>query len=116
MRILYINYVDDKKLLSGSSVRPAKILKAFSESGHEVIVLSGNQFNSDRVRKVKNMLKELKHVRLDLCYIESPTYPIVQHSDRLVFLWHIFIATFTGNFPNSFQGRQELWGILRTTD
>lgn len=60
MRILYINYVDDKKLLSGSSVRPAKILKAFSESGHEVIVLSGNQFNSDRVRKVKNMLKELK--------------------------------------------------------
>ena len=110
MRILYINYVDDKKLLSGSSVRPAKILKAFSESGHEVIVLSGNQFNSDRVRKVKNMLKELKHVRLDLCYIESPTYPIVQHSDRTLikrihqigFPMAYFYRDFYRKFPEQF--------------
>ena len=121
MRILYINYVDDKKLLSGSSVRPAKILKAFSESGHEVIVLSGNQFNSDRVRKVKNMLKELKHVRLDLCYIESPTYPIVQHSDRtLIKRIHqigipmaYFYRDFYRKFPEQFPRKTGIVGHLK---
>ena len=121
MRILYINYVDDKKLLSGSSVRPAKILKAFSESGHEVIVLSGNQFNSDRVRKVKNMLKELKHVRLELCYIESPTYPIVQHSDRtLIKRIHqigipmaYFYRDFYRKFPEQFPRKTGIVGHLK---
>ena len=41
MIVLYITYVNSDEIFSGSGVRPAKMLNAFKQEGHEVIVLQG---------------------------------------------------------------------------
>ena len=121
MRILYINYVDGVKLLSGSSVRPAKMLKAFKDLNYEVVILSGNQFDKNRKQKIKKIEREIELNKPDLCYIESPTYPIVKHSDRaLIRKIHskkipmaYFYRDFYRKFPNQFPRKTGFIGHLK---
>ena len=54
--VLYISYVDENELSSGSGVRPAKMLKAFRDLGYDMIVLSGEQTSKQRVRRILNAL------------------------------------------------------------
>ena len=118
VRVLYISYVDAKASSSGSGVRPAKMLKAFREAGHELIVLSGNQAGKDRVQNVESALQEVRKRKPDLCYIESPTYPIMRHADRkLIQSIHrmgvpigYFYRDFYRMFPEEFPGRKDFFG------
>lgn len=82
MRILYINYINTSSLSSGSSVRPARIQQAFLDAGHELILLTGDQFSRQRLNNINKAKQLIKVKRPDLCYIESPTYPIVRYADR----------------------------------
>ena len=120
--ILYINYVDDQKLCSGSSVRPAKILSAFEQEGHRIIVLKGSQANKKiRKQRIKEVISEIKKHKPDLCYIESPTYPIMLHADRkLIHTVHrmgipigYFYRDFYRKFPNDFPRRKDFLGKIK---
>ena len=86
MLILYITYVDFGEGASGSGVRPQKMYRAFLEEGHEVKLLSGGQGNlqtrKKRLDEVAQIDRWLNDHRPDLCYIESPVYPILWHADR----------------------------------
>lgn len=117
MRVLYITYIDTDSLSSGSAVRPAKMLKAFQEEGHELIVLSGNQVGENRRTSIRNVLQEVKRKRPDICYIESPTYPIMLHADRkLIKTIHkmgIPIGYFYRDFYRKFPLQSRKTGILR---
>lgn len=121
MLILYINYVSTDILQSGSSVRPAKILNAFKKSGHEIIVLSGEQFEKCRVQKIKDIEKLLKVRRPDICYIESPTYPIIRHEDRRLIRrlnkmsipTTYFYRDFYRKFPEQFPRKEGLIGRIK---
>lgn len=121
MRILFIAYVDLDKGTSGSSVRPAKMLKAFQDEGHEMIVLSGVQTGKDRIRRIRDVLREIKESKPDLCYIESPTYPIMRHADRkLIKIIHemgvpigYFYRDFYRKFPKEFPRRKTISGKIK---
>lgn len=121
MKILYINYVSGDKLLSGSSVRPAKILEAFKESGHEILILSGNQMDKRRKDNISDVLHEIKKFPPDLCYIESPSYPIMLHEDRrLISTLHkmniptgYFYRDFYRMFPDQFPRRKDFTGRIK---
>ena len=86
MLILYITYIDFSQSASGSGVRPQRVYDAFLKEGHEVKLLSGAQGNvrtrGKRLRAVKEIEHWLDGHRPDLCYIESPVYPIMWHADR----------------------------------
>ena len=86
MLILYITYVDFGQAASGSGVRPQKMYEAFLQEGHEVMLLSGGQGNlrtrEKRIAAVKEINRWLNDHRPDICYIESPVYPILWHADR----------------------------------
>lgn len=121
MRILYINYVDESKLISGSSVRPARILSAFQHSGHELLVLKGSQFSPQRKKEVQSICKLLREKKPDICYIESPTYPIVHHYDRALISYLHKIGVPTGyfyrdfylRFPDQFPRRKDFIGRIK---
>lgn len=121
MRILYINYVDESKLISGSSVRPARILSAFQQSGHDLLVLKGNQFSPQRKKDVQSIYEIIKKKKPDICYIESPTYPIVHHYDRaLISYLHklgvptgYFYRDFYLRFPDQFPRRKDFAGRIK---
>lgn len=111
MKILYINYIDSGTLQSGSSVRPTRILQAFKESGQEIVTLTGNQMGKERKEKVRELLKQIKTNKPDICYIESPVHPIYRHCDRNLiqqlkkngvptgFFLRDFYAKFRKDFP-----------------
>ena len=86
MLILYITYIDFSQSASGSGVRPQKMYNAFLEEGHEVKLLSGAQGSirtrGTRLRAVEEIERWLDGHRPDLCYIESPVYPILWRADR----------------------------------
>lgn len=121
MKILYINYINANKLTSGSSVRPARILDAFMHSGHEILVLSGDQFSKERRKAVCSIIEGIKTKTPDLCYIESPTYPIVHRYDRmLISRLHklsipvgYFYRDFYLRFPEQFPRRTSLAGRIK---
>lgn len=121
MIILFINYIDSNKLISGSSVRPAKILQAFKESGHDIIMLTGEQTDKNRISNIKEFEIKIREIRPDICYIESPTYPIIRHQDRkLISRIHkmnipigYFYRDFYRKFPEQFPHRKDFNGIIK---
>lgn len=118
MRVLFISYIEHSGLSSGSEVRTAKMLQAFREEGHELITLTGWQTAADRVEKIRGVLREIRRSKPDLCYIESPTYPIMRHADRkLIRTIHrmgipigYFYRDFYRKFPDEFPRRRSLRG------
>lgn len=82
--LLYITYIDFGQATSGSMVRPQKLYQEFQNIGLKVKLLSGSQ-NNDCREKRKNSIREieewLKNNIPDICYIESPTYPILLRQD-----------------------------------
>lgn len=119
--ILFISYVDQTVLSSGSSVRPAKMLEAFRKVGCKVTALTGEQVEKERKREVKAVERSIQYDKPDLCYIESPTYPIMRHADRkLIKLLcdnHIptgyFYRDFYRRFPNEFPRRTSVSGRIK---
>jgi len=86
MLVLFISYVDFSAADSGSGMRPQKMYEAFLREGHEVKLLCGQQgtFRSRETRRraVAEISAWLDSHRPDLCYIESPVYPILWSFDR----------------------------------
>ena len=119
--VLYISYVDENELSSGSGVRPAKMLKAFRDLGYDMIVLSGEQTSKQRVQRIREVLGKIRERKPDLCYIESPTYPIMRHEDRrLIRTIHkmgipmgYFYRDFYRRFPEEFPRRSTLSGRIK---
>lgn len=119
--VLYVNYVDAEDRSSGSGVRPAKMLQAFRESGYDLIVLSGEQTSKERPKRIQAALKAIQEKKPDLCYIESPTYPIIRHEDRmLIRTIHrmgipigYFYRDFYRRFPEEFPRRRSLLGRIK---
>ena len=85
MNILYVTYLDmSNHQDSGSGIRPVRMYKALLDEGHSVKLLSGNCGRGDgaaRKKAVREIMDWLKDNRPDLCYIESPTYPIMFQCD-----------------------------------
>ena len=85
MLILYINYIDMDAVTSGSKVRPVKMYQACLDEGHEVKLLTGAQSIAARKKRraaVAEVRRWLDTNRPDICYIESPYYPILWSFDR----------------------------------
>ena len=125
MLILYITYIDFGVTTSGSSVRPQKMYKAFIDEGHQVKLLSGGQGNLrtryTRIDAVAEITRWLDGNRPDLCYIESPVYPIMWAADRkLIRRVHrmgvpigYFYRDFYWKFPELYPRRKDLTGALK---
>jgi len=124
MNILYITYVSLDHVTSGSSVRPACMYKAFLEGGHTVKLHSGECGRGDRGSRkqaVDEIMRWLDTNRPDLCYIESPTYPIMFTCDyRLIRRIHkmkvpmgYFYRDFYRKFPDLFPRRRGLVNGLK---
>lgn len=121
MRILFISYVDTERIDSGSGIRPLRMLEAFKKSGHDIIVLIGSQMNSSRKAKIREVLHDIQKKPVDLCYIESSTYPIMLHEDRKLIktLYHMGIPTgyfyrdFYRKFPELFPRRKGFINSLK---
>ena len=85
MQILYITYTDMGAGASGSVLRPQKMYEAFLKEGHEVKLLSGGQESANKEKRlaaVREINLWLDDNRPDICYIESPVYPILWSADR----------------------------------
>lgn len=124
MNILYITYVDMNNITSGSSVRPARMYQAFLDEGHSVKLLTGECGREDRVTRKKAVLEImdwLEDHRPDLCYIESPTYPIMFQCDYdLIRKLHkmqvpigYFYRDFYRKFPKLFPRRKGFVNTLK---
>ena len=121
--MLYICYIDieKEKLLSGSSVRPSKMLEAFKQLGYNVIPLTGEQVKKDRVHDIKKLKDSIDRIKIDFCYIESPTYPIIRHSDRALIKYihkkgipiGYFYRDFYRKFPKLFPKRKNFTGFIK---
>ena len=110
MDILYVTYTDLEKVSSGSGIRPARMYQAFIDEGHSVKLLSGEcSRGKETARKnaVFEIMEWLKDHRPDLCYIESPTYPILFQCDydliRKLHKMHIPIGYFYRDFYRKFR-------------
>jgi len=124
MLILYITYVSFDQAFSGSSVRPQKMYRAMTQEGHTVKLLSGSQ-NRDRRRErweaVAEVSRWMEDHRPDVCYIESPVYPILWGFDRrLIRRVHrmgvpigYFYRDFYWKFPDLYPRRRDLIGSLK---
>lgn len=124
MNILYITYVDLKNKSSGSGVRPAQMYQAFLDEGHSVKLLSGEcgrNNQATRKKAVHEIMDWLKDHRPDLCYIESPTYPIMFQCDYdLIRKLHkmqvpmgYFYRDFYRKFPKLFPRRKGFANTLK---
>ena len=125
MLVLYITYVDFDTAASGSGVRPGKMYRAFLAEGHEIRLLSGAQGNlrtrGTRLQRVKETERWLDSHRPDLCYIESPVYPIMWAADRrLIARVHAmgvpvgyFYRDFYRRFPELYPGPADPVGKLK---
>lgn len=125
MKILYITYIDlNAPQTSGSSVRPNKMLDAFLKSGHTVKLLSGSTeyiHRTQRKHSIKEIHSWLKNETPDICYIESSTYPIIFHADRIL-IKHIhklgipigyFYRDFYRKFPRLFPRRKGFVNFIK---
>lgn len=124
MLILYITYVDINSAASGSSVRPQKMYKAFLDEGHKVKLLMGSQNRIDwprRKKAIREVMEWLDTNTPDLCYIESPVYPIILPEDyRLIRKVHrmgvpigYFYRDCQRRFPELFPRRSGLVGAVK---
>lgn len=124
MLILYISYIDFKPARYGASLRPQKMYQAFQEEGHTVKLLSGSQERWSLGRRrasVREVSRWLDGNRPDLCYIESPVYPILWGFDRrLIRKIHrlgipigYYYRDFYRKFPRQFSRRRSLTGRLK---
>ena len=125
MLILYITYIDFGEGSSGSGVRPQKMYEAFLQEGHEVKLLSGGQGNyktrQKRLSAVAEIEQWLNEHKPDLCYIESPVYPILWGADRrLIARIHrmripigYFYRDLYRKFPDLFPRRRDLIGAAK---
>lgn len=122
MTVLYITYTDLKNVSSGSGIRPARMYQAFLDEGHNVKLLSGacgRQDKAARKKAVLEIMDWLNDHRPDLCYIESPTYPIMFQCDYdLIRKLHqmqiptgYFYRDFHRKFPKLFPRRK---GFINT--
>lgn len=109
MNILYVTYTDLEKVSSGSGIRPVRMYQAFLDEGHSVKLLSGESSRNNsiaRKKAVHEIMDWLKEHRPDLCYIESPTYPIMFQCDydliRKLHKMHIPIGYFYRDFYRKF--------------
>ncbi len=126
MRVLYIAYIDMEAMTSGSKVRPAKMYQAFLDEGHEVKLLAGSQNRRDwprRKKAIREIMEWLDTNTPDICYIESPVYPIILSEDyRLIRRLHrmgvpigYFYRDFYKKFPKEFPKRKDLAGWCKDT-
>ena len=124
MLILYINYIDMNSMASGSKVRPVSMYRAFLEEGHEVKLLSGSQQRSDREKRYSSVAEVSRWLELhrpDICYIESPAYPILFRCDialirkihRLGIPIGYFYRDFYCKFPELYPRRKSLSGKVK---
>ena len=125
MTILYITYVDVDFVESGSGLRPRRMLEELRSTGHKLIELTGSQVGKERCRRVREVSKQIEQEAVDICYIESPTYPIMQACDRRLirkihrmgipigYFYRDFYRRFPDIFPRrtSFTGRIKEWGL-----
>lgn len=84
MKVLYITFVEMDNTSGASDLRPKKIYEAFIKLGIDVILLSGEQSKKNkknRVANIRRVLETLKYDKIDFCYIESSTYPIMFRDD-----------------------------------
>lgn len=81
--VLYVTYIDFDKALSGSSVRPQNMYRAFLQCGYDVKLLKGQQ-NKRKQRRanVREVLEWLDANRPDICYVEPPTGPFFNSIDH----------------------------------
>ena len=116
MTVLYITYIDFSDCDSGNYLRPARMYEAFLREGHSVYLLSGEQERNawkERKRKVAETEKWLDSHTPDICYIESPVYPILLTCDyRLIRRIHAmgipmgyFYRDFYFKFPDLYPKR-----------
>ena len=97
------------------------MLKAFADAGCEVISLYEEQTNKSRPRAIIDTVEEIKKHRPDLCYVESPSYPILRHADRkLIKTIHkmgipmaYFYRDFYRQFPEQFPRRKDFFGRMK---
>ena len=125
MLILYITYINFGAAASGSGVRPQNMYRAFLEEGHEIKLLSGDQGNWNdhraRSRAVAEISRWLDSHRPDICYVESPVYPIMWRCDReLIRKVHrlgipmgYFYRDFYRKFPKQFPNRKDPAGAAK---
>lgn len=124
MTILYITYTDLDEVSSGSGIRPARMYQSLLDEGHSVKLLSGGcgrNDSADRKRAVDEIVGWLKTHRPDLCYIESPTYPIMFQCDYdLIRKLHkmqipigYFYRDFYRKFPELFPRRKGFVNTLK---
>jgi glycosyltransferase involved in cell wall biosynthesis len=127
MLILYITYIDFGEASSGSGVRPQRMYRAMLEEGHQVKLLCGNQGSvknhKARAAAVEEISRWLDSNRPDICYVESPVYPILWKFDRdLIRKIHrmgipmgYFYRDFYRKFPKQFPHRPGLANAVRDT-
>ena len=121
LKVLFISYVDFTTAYSGSRLRPRKMLAAFEQRGCDVKTLTGDQTDRDRRKKVAEIRRSLKENKYDLCYIESPVYPILKSCDRrLIRKIHeagipigYFYRDFYRKFPHTVSSDKSLSRILK---
>ena len=125
MLILYITYIDFGAASSGSGVRPQRMYRAMLEEGHEIKLLCGNQGSVKnhraRAAAVAEISRWLDSNRPDICYVESPVYPIMWRFDReLIRKIHrmgipmgYFYRDFYRKFPKQFPPRKSFGGRVR---
>ncbi len=124
MKVLFISYIDFSEAKSGSSVRPQQMYRAFIERGHEVKLLSGSigrGCGKARKEAVDCILQWLDMERPDLCYIESPTYPLLHECDYVLIRrlcamkipTAYFYRDFYLRFPALFPRRTDVLGRLK---
>ena len=124
MLILYITYISFGQAVSGSGVRPQKMYRAFLDEGHEVLLLAGSQNKAERAERrerVEKVSAWLDTHTPDICYIESPVYPILWPEDyRLIRKVRekgvpigYFYRDFYWKFPEFYPRRTDLSGRLK---
>ena len=124
MLILYITYVDMISAASGSGVRPQRMYRAFLDGGHEVKLLAVSQNRDAWARRraaVEEVSRWLDETPPDLCYFESPVYPILMNCDyRLIHKIHrlgipmgYYYRDCHRRFPELFPPRGGFAGMLK---
>ena len=97
------------------------MLRAFQQEGHDIITLQGEQVSKLRLKNIKTVRKQIKCETPDLCYIESPTYPIIRHADRKLIKdicnagipTGYFYRDFYWQFPDEFPRRTSISGRIK---
>lgn len=84
MNILYICFIDFNNINSGNALRPYKMYEAFTNLGHNVLLLATNQDRSNkqnRKKEIEQIILQIEKFNPDICYYESPTLPIKYNYD-----------------------------------